>query len=149
MNARRSAGSIWFAAAALLAACAGLFSGCKAFEPRGTAQNTYIGKEDGAELESLEGDPRLANDLVLEDMRSERRDGRLFVQFNLKNTTNSNLAFEWTMEWFDTSGFKISTAEHWTPVAIGGQGYETITQTAPTPDANSYRLSFRKPNSVR
>jgi uncharacterized protein YcfL len=147
MNARRSAGSVRFAAAALVAGVASL--GCKAFEPRGTAQNTYIGKEGGGELESLEGDPALADDLVMEGIRSERRDDRLFVQFNLKNTRNSNLAFEWTMEWFDASGFKISTAQHWTPVAIGGMGYETITQTAPTPEATSWRLGLRKPNSIR
>ena len=147
MNARRSAGSVRFAAAAFVAGLASL--GCKAFEPRGTAQNTYIGKEGDGELESMKGDPRLMNDLVLEDYRSERRDGRLFVQFNLKNTTNSNLAFEWTMDWFDGSGFRIDTMEHWTPVAIGGMGYEIITQTAPTPEANSFQLGLRKPNSIR
>jgi uncharacterized protein YcfL len=147
MKARWSTGTI--AAAAFLAGLAGLGTSCKAFEPRGTAQNTYVGKNDGTEVETIEGDSSLANDLVMEGIQSERRDGRLFVQFNLKNTKSSNLTFEWTMEWFDASGFKINAAQHWTPVAIGGKGYETITQTAPTPAASSWRLGLRKPNSVR
>ena len=44
---------------------------------------------------------------------------------------------------------RIDMPEHWTPAALGGKGYETIRRTAPTPEASSFRLGFRKPNTVR
>lgn len=133
------------AAAALLAT---LTVGCLAFESRGTAQNTYTVDESGEITETF-GDRGLAKDLVMEDIRTERRDGRLLVQFNLRNTRSSNLAIEWAIAWFDGSGFRIDVPEHWTPAALGGKGYETVTRTAPTPEASSFRLGFRKPNTVR
>lgn len=85
----------------------------------------------------------------MESIKFERRDGKLFVQFNLRNTRSSNLAIEWAIEWFDASGFKIDTPRRWQPAALGGKGFETITQTAPTPEASSFRLGVRKPNTVR
>lgn len=129
-------------------ALAFLAAGCLALDPRGTAQNTYTVDESGEVTETF-GDRGLAKDLVMEDIRTERRDGRLHVQFNLRNTRSSNLAIEWAIAWFDGSGFRIDVPEHWTPAAIGGKGYETVTRTAPTPEASSFRLGFRKPNTVR
>ncbi len=128
---------------------AGLSAACQAFEPRGTAENTYMGTNDGTEIEEIVGDPGLQRDLVIENYRSERRDGRLHVQFDLRNMRSSNESFEWALEWFDASGFRIDATEHWTPIALGGKGSETIGQTAPTPDASSFKLHARRPNTVR
>ena len=142
MNTRRC--TTWIAAA-----CAGfLAAGCLATEPRGTAQNTYTGGEDQEPVETF-GDSHLAKNLVMEDIRTERRENRLFVQFNLRNTKSSNLPIEWAIEWFDASGFRIDTPHHWTPAALGGKGYETISCTAPTPGASGFRLGVRKPNTIR
>lgn len=124
-------------------------SSCQlALEPRGTAQNTYTG-DDGTEVEETFGDPKLAKELVMESILTERRDDRLFVQFNLRNTRSSNLEVEWALEWFDASGFRIDIPRNWRPAAMGGKGYQTITQTAPTPAATGFRLGVRKPNTVR
>ena len=76
------------------------------------------------------------------------REGRLYVQFDLHSTRNSNLSFEWTIHWLDSSGFVLDTAQHWTPVSIGGQGFATITELAPVPEATGFRLGVRKPNTV-
>jgi len=122
----------------LLSACMG---------SRGTAQNTYIGGE-GKETEQIFGDPQLAKQFVMEDIKTQRRNDRLFVQFNLRNTKSSNLAIEWTINWFDAGGFLIETANRWQPASMGGKGYQTITQTAPTPEATEFRLGVRKPNTV-
>ncbi len=149
MNRKRCLDPLRCAAAVLLTGVAGLSAGCKAFEPRGTAQNTYVGTDDGAQIEEIPGDPSLAKDLVMEGIKTERRDGRLFVQFDLKSTRSSNLAFEWSLEWFDASGFRIDAPKHWTPISLGGMGFETLSQTAPSPEASGFRLGVRKPNSVR
>ena len=130
-----------------LAVCLASFA-CRVSAPRGTAQNTYAGDESGEVTETI-GDPTLARELVMESIRTERRDERLFVQFNLRNTKNNNLSFEWAILWFDTRGFALDTPRHWTPAALGGQGFETISRTAPTPEADGFRLGFRKPNVVR
>jgi len=137
----------------LLSACCALafslLGACRlALEPRGTTQNTYVGDE-GTEVEETFGDPQLAKELVLESIKTERRDDRLFVQFNLRNTRSSNLAIEWAIEWFDASGFLIDTPHRWEPASMGGKGYKTITRTAPTPEAAEFRLGVRKPNTVR
>ena len=121
---------------------------CQALSPRGTAQNTYAG-DGGTEVEETFGDPRLAKELVMESILTERRDERLFVQFNLRNTRGSNLSIEWAIEWFDASGFLIDTPRRWEPASMGGKGYKTITRTAPTPEASGFRLGVRKPNTVR
>ena len=126
-----------------------LSSACAlALEPRGTAQNTYVGDET-AEVEETFGDPQLAKELVMESIQTKRENDRLFVQFNLRNTRSSNLEIEWAIEWFDQAGFRIDTPTHWQPAAMGGKGFKTISQTAPTPAASGFRLGVRKPNTVR
>ncbi len=114
---------------------------------KGTSQDTYVGGE-GAETEKIGGTSGISNSLEMVGIRSERRDGRLFVQFELHNKRGSNLAFEWTVEWFDDAGFRIDWPQHWAPTALGGKGYEIISLTGPTPNASSWRLAVRKPNSI-
>ena len=138
-------GAAIFILAAVVSAA--LFAGCSSTGSRGTAQNSYT-SEDGAEVEEDFGDPGLARDLLMEGVRTERRDGRLFVQFNLRNTRPSNLAIEWAIVWLDSGGFQVDTQQHWTPAAMGGSGFETVSATAPTPEATGFRLGLRRPNTV-
>jgi uncharacterized protein YcfL len=130
--------------AALLALA--LASSC--LGPRGTAENAYAGGE-GQEVEEIVGDPDLARDLAMESILTERRDGRLHVQFNLRNKRASRLPIEWRILWLDAAGFLIDSPGGWTPVVLGGKGFEPIARTAPTPEASGYRMMFRKPNNVR
>ena len=125
---------------ALLTACT--------MPPRGTPPNTYVGNHAGKQQEDL-GDPDLAKKFVLLDIKTERRDGRLRVQFDLKNTTGADLPIEWSIEWKDASGFRIDTNPHWRPTMVAGKGFESIQDVAPVPEAAMFQLQIRRPSPIR
>ena len=133
---------LWYASLGLA-----LLLAATSCQSRGTSQDTYLGGE-GAETKRIEGTSGISGSLEMVGVHSERRDGRLFVQFELHNKRGSNLAFEWSAEWFDDGGFKIDWPDHWTPAMITGKGFEVISLTGPTPNATSWRLNVQKPNSV-
>lgn len=116
--------------------------------PLGTGTNTYSGDAAG-ECQELIGDRDLAARFVLLDIKRELRDGRLRVQFDLKNTTPGDLAIEWAVQWKDSSGFNVDSSPHWTPAIFSGQGLHSIQLTAPTPQATGFQMQFRKPTPVR
>jgi len=116
---------------------------------RGTPQNTYALTEGHPEVEKSIADRDLENKFVLVGTRTERRDNRLHIQFELKNTTGADLAIEWEIEWRDAGGFVIDTARHWTPAVVGGGGVEPIQETAPVPEAIGFKLRIRKSTPVR
>ena len=118
------------------------------FPSRGNPQHTYVGGEAG-EVEEVFGDARLRRQFQLVGVRTQRREGRLFVQFDLQNRTNSNLAVEYALEWRDDQGFKVDSPANWRPVQVGGRGSHTITATAPVPAASTFTLGVRKPSPVR
>jgi uncharacterized protein YcfL len=133
---------------ALTLAVTGIFlAGCASQPPHGTATNTYEGDE--ARMDEFIGDRDLAAKFVLVGIKTEPRDGRLRVQFDLKNTTPADLAVEWAIEWKDKSGFRINTRPHWQPAMVSGQGFHTIQATAPTPEAAVFQLLLRRPTPVR
>jgi len=115
---------------------------------KGTSQDTYVGDEYG-EIQKIEGVSAISSKLEITNVRSERRDGRLHVQFELHNTKGSNLAFEWSVDWFDDNGFRIDWPHNWTPASMTGKGYTTVSLTGPTLEASGWRLNVQKPNSVR
>jgi hypothetical protein len=109
--------------------------------------NSY---EPGAEaFEERLGDPALAQSLVLESIRTERRDDRLHVQFDLRNRLTTTLPIEWTIVWFDTGGFRIDGPIQWTPAVLGGEGRESIVRTAISPKAAAFKLEVRRPATNR
>ena len=114
----------------------------------GTAQNTYVSEGEDGEVEEYLGDPGLARALVMESIRTTRKNGLLHVQFNLRSTKSSNLPIEWTIAWLDGEGLVLDTPRHWSPASLGGKGFETIARTAPIPEAVGYRLGVRRPNTV-
>lgn len=125
-----------------------LLAACALQPPRGTATNTYSGDAGGKE-EPFVGDRDLAAKFVLLDIKREQRDGRLRVQFDLKNTTGADLAVEWAVQWKDASGFDVDSNRYWRPLMVAGQGFESIQLTAPTPAATAFQLYFRKPTPIR
>jgi uncharacterized protein YcfL len=131
----------------ILLALGALLAGCQTQHPRGTATNTYKGDATG-EREDFIGDRDLKARFVMENIRSETRDGRLRVQFELKNTTPGDLPVEWAIKWFDASGFMIDTNPHWRPVMVTGQGFHIIQATAPTEDARTWQLELRRPTPI-
>lgn len=136
-------------ASAFLALAAILGAGCKTSDHSGSPQNTYVGREGDAKTDEDFGDPDLARKFVLQDIKTERRDDRLFVQFDLKNKTPRNLEVEWALEWFDARDFRIDAPRNWRHVVVGGEGFQTVAATAPRPEAVGFRLGVRRPSPVR
>ena len=132
------------AAAALLLAAA-----CRT-TPKGH-ENTYTGTEGSMEIGRIEGNQMLASRLSIVDPKSRRLpDGRLQVQFDLRNARDTQTEFAWTVDWFDASGFVIPQASrHYEPVALGGGAWKTLTITGPTPEAVSWRLGITSRNEVQ
>jgi uncharacterized protein YcfL len=128
--------------------CLLLLAACKTGGSPAKPQNTYIGTEGAVEVEEEVGDRALERKFVLLGIKSERRDGRLHVQFDLKNTTTSELAVEWSIEWMDDRGFRINTQPHWSPVRVGGNGAVPVQQTAPVPEAVTFKLHVRRSSPV-
>jgi uncharacterized protein YcfL len=118
--------------------------------PKGE-QNTYTGTEGSMEIGRIEGNQTLASRLRIVDPKSRRLDdGRLQVQFELHNSSSNMTEFAWTVDWFDDSGFLVPVASrYYEPVALGGGAWKTLTITAPTPAAVSWRLGITSRNEVQ
>jgi uncharacterized protein YcfL len=116
---------------------------------RGGPQTTMQGGESTPGMVELDSGRVLGNELKMRHLNQTRRSGFLVAQFDLHNERGSSLAFEWSVEWFDQHGMKINTSESWRPVVIGGRGFQTLQITAPTMEAEEWRLKFQKPNPVR
>jgi hypothetical protein len=141
----------WFARASMtLCAAAALSAAACRTTPKGH-ENTYTGSEGSTEIGRIEGNQMLASRLTILDPKSRRLpDGRLQVQFDLRNARDSQTEFAWTVDWFDASGFLIPVASrHYQPVALGGGASETFTITGPTPEAVSWRLGITSRNEVQ
>lgn len=133
------------ARAAALALCA-LSAACVS---SGGPQNTYLGREGEHELEVQRANKALADALKIVDVRSERREERLLVQFELRNDLPRQLEVEYMLEWFDAAGFAIALPQHWEPLVIGASGSKTISASAPTPATSSWKLAVRPRTAVR
>ncbi len=118
--------------------------------PKGN-QNTYTGSEGSLEIGRMEGNQDLASRLEIVDPKSRRlEDDRLQVQFDLRNKRSSTTEFAWTVDWFDASGFLVAQASrHYEPLSLGGGAWKTLTITAPTPEAVSWRLGITSRNEVQ
>ena len=118
--------------------------------PKGN-QNTYTGTEGSMEIGRIEGNQMLASRLKIVDPKSRRlADGRLQVAFDLHNASSNQTEFAWTVDWFDASGFQVPVASrYYEPVALGGGAWKTLTITAPTPEAVSWRLGITSRNEVQ
>jgi uncharacterized protein YcfL len=125
----------------------GILLACASQPPRGTATNTYAGDE-GGKLEECIGDRDLEARFVMVNIRTETRDDRLRVQFDLKNTTPADLQVEWALNWSDRSGFLVGTNPHWRPAIVSGRGFHAIQATAPSPEATVWKLALRRPTPV-
>jgi uncharacterized protein YcfL len=127
-------------------ASSALFAACVS---SGGPQNTYIGREGEYELEVQRANKALADALKIVDVRSERREERLLVQFELRNDLPRQLEVEYMLEWFDSTGFVIAQPQHWEPLVIGASGSKTISASAPTPATSSWKLAVRPRTAVR
>ena len=69
--------------------------------------------------------------------------GFLKIQFDVKNTTFRQRRFTYRIDWYDEQGMVITlptTAA--IPVSLEGRETRSLTQTAPTPAARDFRITF-------
>lgn len=98
----------------------------------------------------------VTNDFLLKwrikilDIKARREAGFIVAQVIVKNTSKRTFNGEYLVEWFDSEGFKIdSPVEHWAPVVIHGEEEKYLQATAPSPQAVTFKLHFRRPYPVR
>ena len=94
----------------------------------------------------------VTNDLLLSwkikilDIKARREAGYIVAQVVLKNNRKRSFNGEYLFEWLDDDGFKIdSPVEHWAPVVIHGEEEKYLQSTAPSPQATTFKLHFRRP----
>ena len=75
-------------------------------------------------------------------MMSARRDGRLQVQFELTNVTDSNQRVRYRFKWLDSSGFTVWDEEPWKPVLVHARQKSLQRVVAPTLEANDFRIEL-------
>lgn len=98
----------------------------------------------------------VTNDLLLRwrikilDVKARREGDFIVAQVILKNKRKRSYNGEYLFEWLDKDGFKIdSPVEHWAPVVIHGEEEKYLQTTAPSPQAVTFKLHFRRPYPVR
>lgn len=116
---------------------------------RGGPVNSYKASESSPELISEETNRQLSQYFHIADYRSERRDGRLVVQFDLVNKNSSQRQIEWRIQWFDNGGFHVASSNNWKREVLPGYGSLPLSLTAPNPEITEFELELRPPNSVR
>lgn len=130
--------------------CALLILGTACRATHSGAQNTYEGTEGSAQVESSVANADLASRLKIVNPKTRRlADGRLQVQFDLQNASSTQTEFAYSVEWFDASGFIVSTGQRgFEAMNLGGGAVRTLNITAPTPGSASWRLSITARNEV-
>ena len=117
--------------------------------PHGSV-NIYTGGEGARSMQSVEKNTMLANDLEIANRVSTRRNDLLNVQFDLVNRRGTQVAFQWTVDWFDKDGLKVPDAtQHWEPVRMPGYASNTITIVAPSAAATQWQLQVGSRDEVQ
>ena len=133
----RLAGTVALAA---LAACAGRTDG---------AANLYTFHEGSMDFAADIGNRALDSRVDIARVVTVRREDRLRVQFDVLNQNRTTTEVEYTVEWFDVDGLKLSFIENWTALRIGASSVETLSLVAPTPLAVEARVQLRSPAEIR
>lgn len=113
------------------------------------AANIYTFSEGAFEISEVVGNGTIDRRIDIQDPVSVRREGRLFVQFDLHNRNPRHTHVEYTVEWFDAAGLRVPYIEQWAPLHIGAQSVETVTLTAPTESAVRARFQLRSPAEIQ
>lgn len=120
-----------------------LLTGCAS-----SALNTYVVAEGHHAIEVDIGNRGLSRRVSVEDVVSERRQDRLFVQAKIQNERSSSQSLEWSVEWYDQGGLLVGEPTAWKALRLGGGEIETVRETGPTPAATRMRLSIRPSSPV-
>lgn len=123
----------------------GLLSACRTASPI----TSYLIDERSGEVDKTKAGFLGVRGLELVSINHERRDGRLFVQAQLRNTTGSHLELEHSVEWYDQNGFLIGDPTPWKGTNLGRGEFYTLAFTGPTTAASQMRLNLRRRDTVR
>jgi len=127
----------------LLGACASVDTSS------GAGENTWKGNEHSDEFDVVEDNVQLRSYFTIREIRSQRRDGRLTIQFELHNKYRTTRSIEYQVEWFDDSGFSVGRSDNWNRETIAGNGSKALSITALTPAATGWSLHVRPPYNSR
>lgn len=128
---------------ALLGACASVDTSS------GAGENTWKGNEASDKFDVVEDNVQLRSYFTIREIRSQRRDGRLAIQFELVNKYRTTRTVEWQIEWFDASGFSVGRSDNWNRETIAGNGSKALSTTALKPEATGWAMHVRPPYNSR
>jgi uncharacterized protein YcfL len=112
--------------------------------------NRFSGGEGQRDVTKVRNNAVLDAALKMEHLVQTRVNGVLVVQFDLVNTRQGPLSFQWTIDWFDKAGLKIDhPTQHWTPERLPAGASKTIKATAPHPDATAWTLQTGSRDEVQ
>lgn len=136
---------VWAGAALLIAALSA--AACN------RSPNTMMGYEKsagGVATNLYIANPSLQKRITLVEPADSRRVNDLLrVKVRLQNRSKKTAFFEYKFQWFDGEEFEIEDKKaHWTPAGIVGRNTLQVQETAPHPDAVTFKLLVRKPEPV-
>jgi len=117
--------------------------------PHGSV-NVYTGGEGARTMQAVEKNSMLAGDIKIANPVSTRKNDLMVVQFDLVNQRSSQASFQWTVDWYDKQGLKVSDAtQHWEPMRMAGYASQTITIVAPHAEASQWQLQIGSRDEVQ
>ncbi len=118
---------------ALTACTSGMVS-----EGREIAPGQY---KDRLEVENYE----LYSRLSIKDVKMRRLGDLLNVQLTLHHEQHQTRRYQYRFKWFDAQGFELNPeSTGWQPVELHGKQDYSVTGTAPSPAADTFRIVFRE-----
>jgi uncharacterized protein YcfL len=131
------------AALALTLACACTMG------PQGVT-NRYTIAEGQREPTKVVNNQMLETAIKLQNLITTHENGIMLAQFDLVNTRQGQVAFQWTVEWFDKRGILIDyVSRNWTPERLAAGASKTVKIRAPSPEATSFRLQIGSRDEVQ
>ncbi|MBM3989747.1 MAG: DUF1425 domain-containing protein [Planctomycetes bacterium] len=113
-----------------------------------TAPSGSVVRYDGKGTEI--GNSLLNAALEMRNIVRAEKHGLMVVQVDLKNRRTTPLAFQWSVEWYDRAGLKISyVPQHWEPERLAGSASKTIQMVAPSPEAVSWQLQVGSRDEIQ
>jgi hypothetical protein len=92
------------------------------------------------------GDPEVEGRLETLGARTTSEGARSVLRMELRNKSDSTLAFDWAVEWFDRSGSLLAGRSRvWRSMKLAAGAKRPIEVPVPSPDAISWRLRAIRP----
>lgn len=99
----------------------------------------------GRMTETSTGDPWLCQRVQIRNTRGRRmQDQRLHVEFELFNSWNSEINFQYAISWLDSDGILISSGDYYQPATIASEQSMTVRLDAPTVDASQWQIDLQR-----